>query len=74
MIFWQIAEDLPNLEGKILEMISREKILSNPPMEFDVAGSVFKNREKIEFDFLLALRKENRIHAYEIKRGRVNDY
>jgi AAA+ ATPase superfamily predicted ATPase len=68
----QIAEDLPNLEGKILEMIFREKILSNPPMEFDIAGPVFKNREKIEIDFLLASRKENRIHAYEIKRGRVN--
>jgi len=31
-----------------------------------------KNRKKIEIDFLLASRKENRIHAYEIKRGRVN--
>jgi AAA+ ATPase superfamily predicted ATPase len=50
----KIMEDLPNLEGKVLEMIFREKILAKPPMEFDVAGSVFKNREGIEIDFLLA--------------------
>jgi len=68
----KIADDLPNLEGKVLEMIFREKILAQPPMEFDVAGSVFKNREGIEIDFLLASQKENRVHAYEIKRGRVN--
>ena len=68
----QIMEDLPNLEGKILEMIFREKILAKPPMEFDVAGTVFKNKEGIEIDFLLASEKRNRIHAYEIKRGRVD--
>jgi len=68
----QIIEDLPNLEGKLLEMIFREKILAQPPIEFDVAGSVFKNREKIEIDFLLASEKANHIHAYEIKRGRVD--
>jgi AAA+ ATPase superfamily predicted ATPase len=68
----KIMEDLPNLEGKVLEMIFREKILAKPPMEFDVAGSVFKNREGIEIDFLLAAEKENRIHAYEIKRGKVD--
>ena len=68
----KIADDLPNLEGKVLEMIFREKILAQPPMEFDVAGSVFKNREGLEIDFLLASQKANRIHAYEIKRGKVN--
>jgi len=68
----KIADDLPNLEGRVLEMIFREKILAQPPMEFDVAGSVFKNREGIEIDFLLASQKANRIHAYEIKRGNVN--
>jgi AAA+ ATPase superfamily predicted ATPase len=68
----QIVKDLPNLEGKVLEMIFREKILADPPIEFDVAGPVFKNREGIEIDFLLATEKENRIHAYEIKRGEVN--
>jgi AAA+ ATPase superfamily predicted ATPase len=68
----KIADDLPNLEGKVLEMIFKEKILAQPPMDFDVAGSVFKNREGIEIDFLLASQKANRIHAYEIKRGKVN--
>ena len=68
----KIADDLPNLEGRELEMIFREKILARPPMEFDVAGSVFKNREGIEIDFLLASQKANRIHAYEINRGKVN--
>jgi AAA+ ATPase superfamily predicted ATPase len=68
----QIVKDLPNLEGKVLEMIFREKILADPPIEFDVAGPVFKNKEGIEIDFLLATEKENRIHAYEIKRGEVN--
>jgi hypothetical protein len=68
----KIADDLPNLEGRVLEMIFREKILAQPPMEFDVAGSVFKNREGIEIDFLLASQKANRVHAYEIKRGKVN--
>ncbi|MCP4629470.1 MAG: AAA family ATPase, partial [bacterium] len=68
----RIADDLPNHEGRVLEMIFREKILAQPPMEFDVAGSVFKNREGIEIDFLLASQKANRIHAYEIKRGKVN--
>lgn len=68
----QIVEDLPNLEGKVLEMIFREKILAQPPIEFDVAGPVFKNREKIEIDFLLAAEKANHIHAYEIKRGKVD--
>ena len=53
-------------------MVFREKILAKPPMEFDVAGSVFKNREGIEIDFLLAAEKENRIYAYEIKRGNVD--
>lgn len=67
-----IADDLPNLEGRVLEMVFKEKILSNPPMEFDVAGSVFKNKEGIEIDFLLASQKLNRVHAYEIKRGNVN--
>ena len=68
----QIMEDLPNLEGNILEMIFREKILAKPPMEFDIAGTVFKNKEGIEVDFLLASEKQNRIHAYEIKRRRVD--
>jgi AAA+ ATPase superfamily predicted ATPase len=68
----RIADDLPNHEGKVLEMIFREKILAQPPIEFDVAGSVFKNREGIEIDFLLASQKANHIHAYEIKRGKVN--
>ncbi len=68
----QITDDLPNLEGKILEMIFREKILEKPPMPFDVAGAVFKNRNQIEIDFLLANEKENKIYAYEIKRGQVN--
>ena len=68
----QMVEDLPNLEGKVLEMIFREKILADPPMEFDAAGPVFKNRERIEIDFLLAAEKENRVHAYEIKRGEVD--
>jgi len=67
-----IADDLPNLEGKVLEMVFREKILSRPPMEFDVAGPVFKSRAGIEIDFLIASQKGNRIHAYEIKRGKVN--
>jgi AAA+ ATPase superfamily predicted ATPase len=67
-----IAEDLPNHEGRVLEMIFKEKVLSNPPIDFDIAGSVFKNKEKIEIDFLLASQKSNRIHAYEIKRGRVD--
>ncbi len=71
-IIRQIMEDLPNLEGKILEMIFREKILVKPPLEFDVAGSVFKNKEGIEIDFLLAVEKQNHIHAYEIKRGKVD--
>lgn len=71
-IIRQIMEDLPNLEGKILEMIFREKILAKPPLEFDIAGSVFKNKEGIEIDFLLAVEKQNRIHAYEIKRGKVD--
>ncbi|GAH83482.1 unnamed protein product, partial [marine sediment metagenome] len=65
----QVMEDIPNLEGKVLEMVFREKILAKPPMEFDVAGSVFKNRDGIEIDFLLAAEKENHVHAYEIKRG-----
>ena len=68
----KIADDLPNLEGRVLEMIFKEKILARPPMEFDVAGSVFKNREGIEIDFLLASQKANRVHSYEIKRGKVN--
>ena len=68
----EIATDLPNLEGRILEMIFREKVLTDPPMDFDVAGSVFRNREKIEIDFLLAGEKKNRIHVYEFKRGKVN--
>ncbi|CAB1058221.1 hypothetical protein D1BOALGB6SA_2977 [Olavius sp. associated proteobacterium Delta 1] len=68
----RIGDDLPNLEGRVLEMIFREKILAQPPIEFDVAGSVFKNREGIEIDFLLASQKANHIHAYEIKRGKVN--
>jgi AAA+ ATPase superfamily predicted ATPase len=68
----RIIEDLPNLEGKVLEMIIQEKILAQPPMAFDVAGPVFKNREGIEIDFLLAAEKENYVHAYEIKRGRVD--
>lgn len=67
-----IADDLPNLEGRVLEMVFREKILTKPPMDFDVAGSVFKNREGIEIDYLLASQKSNHIHAYEIKRGKVN--
>jgi len=67
-----IMEDLPNLEGRVLEMVFREKILAKPPMEFDVAGSVFRNREGIEIDLLLAAEKENRIYAYEFKRGDVN--
>ena len=71
-IVTKIAADLPNLEGRILEMIFREKILANPPMPFDLAGSIFRNRDGIEIDFLLAAEKENRIHAYEIKRGEVN--
>ena len=41
-------------------------------MDFDVGGPVFRNREKIEIDFLLAGQAENRIHAYEIKRGKIN--
>jgi len=53
-------------------MVFREKILSRPPMEFEVAGPVFKSRASIEIYFLLASQKENRIHAYEIKRGKVN--
>jgi len=68
----EIKVDLPNLEGRVLEMIFREKILADPPMSFDVAGSVFRNRQQIEIDFLLAGEKENRIHAYEIKRGKVD--
>ena len=68
----KIMEDLPNLEGRVLEMVFREKILAKPPMEFDLAGSVFKNREGIEIDFLLAAEKENRIYAYEFKRGNVD--
>ena len=71
-VIHQIADDLPNLEGRVLEMIFRKKILAQPPMEFDVAGSIFKNREGIEIDFLLASQKANRVHAYEIKRGKVN--
>ena len=67
-----IADDLPNLEGRVLEMIFREKILAQPRMDFDVAGSVFKNREGIEIDYMLASQKSNHIHAYEIKRGKVN--
>ena len=67
----RIADDLSNLEGRVLEMIFKEKILARPPMEFDVAGSVLKNREGLEIDFLLASQKENRVHAYEIKRGKV---
>ena len=53
-------------------MIFREKIFAKPPIEFDVAGSVFKNKEGIEIDFLLAAEKQTRIHAYEIKRGKVD--
>lgn len=68
----KIEADLPNLEGRILEMVFREKILEKAPMEFDVAGSVFKNRKQIEIDFLLAGQKQNKIHAYEIKRGQVD--
>ncbi len=68
----EIKADLPNLEGRVLEMIFREKILADPPIEFDVAGSVFRNRQRIEIDFLLAGEKKNRIHAYEVKRGKVN--
>ena len=68
----RIMEDLPNLEGAILEMIFRQKILENPPIEFDVAGSVFKNRNQIEVDFLLANQRENKIHAFEIKRGKTD--
>ena len=49
-----------------------EKILAAPPIEFDAAGSVFRNREGIEIDFLLASEKDNRVHAYEIKRGKVD--
>jgi hypothetical protein len=41
---------LLNLEGRILE---------NSPLDFDVAGSVFKNRKQIEIDFLLANQKQN---------------
>lgn len=68
----RIATDLPNLEGRILEMIFREKILENPPIEFDIAGSVFRNKDQIEIDFLLANTVDNKIHAFEIKRGKVN--
>lgn len=68
----RITEDLPNLEGKVLEMIFREKILAQPPMAFDVAGPVFKNREGIEIDFLLAAEQANHVHAYEIKRGKID--
>jgi AAA+ ATPase superfamily predicted ATPase len=68
----KVETDLPNLEGRILEMIFRERILENSPIEFDIAGSVFKNRKQIEVDFLLASQKQNKIHAYEIKRGGVN--
>ena len=68
----KIETDLPNLEGKILEMVFKEKILENPPIEFDIAGSVFKNKKQIEIDFLLANQKQNKIHACEIKRGKVN--
>ena len=53
-------------------MIFRERILENSPIEFDIAGSVFKNRKQIEVDFLLASQKQNKIYAYEIKRGGVN--
>ena len=42
------------------------------PLNLPSAGSVFKNREGIEIDFLLASQKANRVHAYEIKRGKVN--
>ena len=71
-VIQKIIEDLPNLEGTILEMIFRQKILENPPIEFDVAGSVFKNKNQIEIDFLLASQNENKIHAFEFKRGKVN--
>jgi hypothetical protein len=71
-VLQNIVDDLPNHEGRVLEMIFREKVLSNPPIDFDIAGSVFKNKEKIEIDFLLASQKSNRIHAYEIKRGRID--
>lgn len=68
----RIVEDLPNLEGHILEKIMREKILAKPPISFDLAGPVFKHREGIEIDFLLASEKENHIHAFEFKRGSVD--
>ena len=58
--------------GDFTEKAGYEGILAQPPMEFDVAGSVFKNRQGIEIDFLLASQKANRVHAYEIKRGMVN--
>lgn len=67
-----IKQDLPNLEGRVLEMVFKEKILNSPPIEFDVAGSVFRNKQDIEIDLLLAAEKGNHIHAYEIKRGKVN--
>jgi hypothetical protein len=41
-------------------------------MPFDVAGSVFRNRQQIEIDFLLVGEKENRIHNYEVRRGNVD--
>jgi uncharacterized protein len=68
----KIEDDLPNLEGTVLEMVAREKILADPPMAFDVAGPVFRNRRQIEIDFLLADEKTNRIHVYEVKRGKVD--
>jgi uncharacterized protein len=67
-----IVADLPNLEGRILEAVFRERVLENPPMPFDIAGPVFRHREQIEIDFLLADESTNRIHAYEFKRGRVD--
>ncbi len=69
----KIIEDIPNLEGRVLEVIFREKILENPPMDFNLGGSVFKNRDQIEIDFLLVNERDNKIHAFEIKRGKVNN-
>lgn len=71
-VFNKIVEDMPNLEGRILEMILKQKILENPPMNFDIAGPVFKNKNQIEIDYLLANEKANRIFAFEFKRGQVN--
>ncbi len=71
-VFTRIVEDMPNLEGRVLEMILKQKILENPPMDFDIAGPVFKNKNQIEIDYLLVNEKANRIFAFEFKRGQVN--